>query len=129
MGNAADTYFHEIMLFFFVVWQGIYDPRQTQEKDGTEALLFYHPSLLCCRDQMLEVTELSQHLVMSSKTVRPIISRCARCMGHVKITWSAVFSLAPHSHFTEEERPHLCMDEPKRPCQVRPLGSADAQLR
>ena len=39
-------------------------------------------------------------------------------MGHVKTMWSAVRSLAPHSHFAEDARPHLCMDEPKRPTQV-----------
>ena len=40
-------------------------------------------------------------------------------MGHVKIMWSAVFSLALHSHFVEEARLHLCMDEPKRSRSVR----------
>ena len=40
-------------------------------------------------------------------------------MGHVKIVWSAVCSLALHSHFTEEARTYLCMDEPKRPTPVR----------
>ena len=33
--------------------------------------------------------------------------------------WSAVCSLAPHLHFAEGARPHLCMDEPKRPMPVR----------
>ena len=33
--------------------------------------------------------------------------------------WSAVCSLAPHSHFAKGARPHLCMDEPKRPTPVR----------
>ena len=37
----------------------------------------------------------------------------------VKIMWSAVCLLAPHSHFAEKARPHLCMDEPKRPTPVR----------
>ena len=78
-----------------------------------------HPYLLCCLDQMLAVIELSQHLVSSSKTVRPIIPRGARCVGHVKIMWSAVCSLAPHSHFAEGAKPHLRMDKPKRPTQVR----------
>ena len=36
-------------------------------------------------------------------------------MGHVKIMWSVVCSPAPHLHFAEEARPHLCMDERKRP--------------
>ena len=85
-----------------------------KKRMGTEGLSFYHPSLLCCLDQMLAVMELSQHLVSSSKIVRPIIPRGARCMGHVKIMWPAVCSLAPHSHFAEEARPHLCMDETKR---------------
>ena len=40
-------------------------------------------------------------------------------MGHDKIMWSAVCSQALHSHFAEEARPHLCMDEPKRPTPVR----------
>ena len=68
---------------------------------------------------MLAVVELSQHLVSSSKTVRPIIPRGARCAGHVKIMWSAVCSLAPHSRFAEGAKPHLCMDELKRPTPVR----------
>ena len=45
--------------FFFVVWQGIYDPGQTQEKDGTKGLFFYHSNPLCCLDQRLAVMELS----------------------------------------------------------------------
>ena len=40
-------------------------------------------------------------------------------MGHVKIMWSVVSSLAPNSHFSEEARSHLCMNEPKRPTPVR----------
>ena len=40
-------------------------------------------------------------------------------MGHVKIMWSAFCSLVPHSHFAEEARSHLCMDEPKYPKPVR----------
>ena len=89
------------------------------KKMGTEDLFSYHPNLLCCFDQMLSVIELSQHLVSSSKTVRPIIPRGTRCMGYAKIMWSAVCSLAPHSHFAEEARPYLCMDEPKRSTPVR----------
>ena len=89
------------------------------KKMETEGLSFYHLNLMCCLDQMLAVIELSQNLVSSSKTVRPIIPRGARCVGHVKKMWFAVCSLAPHSHFAEEARPHLCMDEPKRPTPVR----------
>ena len=45
---------------------------------GTEDLSFYHPILLRCLDQMLTVMELSQLLVSSSKTVKPIIPRGTR---------------------------------------------------
>ena len=67
---------------------------------------------------MLAVMKLRQHLVSSSKTVIPIIARGARCVGHAKIMLSAVCLLAPHSHFAEEAKPHLCIDEPKRPTPV-----------
>ena len=86
---------------------------------GTEGFSFYRPNLLCCLDQILAVIESSQHLVSSFKTVRPIFPRGARCVGHVEIMCSAVCSLPPHSHFAEEARPHLCMDEPKRPTSIR----------
>ena len=86
---------------------------------GIEDLSFYCPNLLCCLDQLLAKMELSQHLVSSFKTVRPITPRGDRCMGRVKIMWSAVFSLAPYAHFAEGARPHLCVDEPKRPTPVR----------
>ena len=86
---------------------------------GAKGLFFYHPSLLYCPDQMLAVMWLSQHLVSSSKSVRPIIPQGTRCVAHVKKTLSAVFSLLPHLHFAEEAKPHLCMDEPKRPTPVR----------
>ena len=39
-------------------------------------------------------------------------------MGHVKIMWSAVCTLAPHLHFVQKVRSHLCMDERKRPIPV-----------
>ena len=89
------------------------------KKMGTKDLSFYHPNLQCYLDQMLTVMELSQHLVPSSKIVRPIIPRGTRCLGHVKIMWSTVCLLAPDSHFAEEAKPHLCMDEPKPPTAVR----------
>ena len=90
-----------------------------KKRMATEGLSFYHSSLLCRLDHMLAVIELSQHFISSSKTVRPIILRGARCTGHVKTMWSAVCSLAPRSHFAEQARPHLCMDELKRPTPVR----------
>ena len=101
-----------------------------KKRIGTEDLSFCYPNLLSCQDQMLAVMELSQHLVSSCKTVRPIIHRGARCMGYVKIMLSAVFcSLAPHLHFAEEARPHLCMHKPKRPTPIsRRLNLTQAVL-
>ena len=70
-------------LFFFVVLQGIRDPGRTQQKNGGRGFILLPPCQLCCPDQMLVVMELSQHLVSSSKTVRPIISQDAPCVGQV----------------------------------------------
>ena len=72
-----------------------------------------------CPSQMLTAREFSQHLVSSSKTVRPYIPVGARCVGHDEIMWSAVCSVAPHSQFGEGARPHLYMSEPKRPVPER----------
>ena len=32
-----------VLLLFFVVWQGIYDPGQTQEKDGDRGCILLPP--------------------------------------------------------------------------------------
>ena len=93
--------------------------RHNKRMGTKEGFSFYHPSLLCCLDQMLTVMELSQHLVSSSKTVRLIIPRGARCVRHVKIMWPAVCSLALHLQFAEEARPHLSMNKLKSPTPVR----------
>ena len=45
--------------------------RFSYKQDWAEGLSFHYPRLLCCPDQMLVVTLLSQHRVLSSKTVRP----------------------------------------------------------
>ena len=68
---------------------------------------------------MLTVRDFSQHLVSSSKTIRPNIPRGARCMGHCEMMWSAVCSLAPYSQFARGARPHLYMDKQKRPTPER----------
>ena len=60
---------------------------------------------------MLAIVVLSQHRVSSSKTVKQVIPRGARCMGHTEITWFAVCSVAPNSQFDKRARPHLYMDE------------------
>ena len=58
--------------------------------------------------------ELSLHLLSSFKTVRSIVPQGAQSVEHGELMWCAVCLLAPNSQFTEEARPHLCMDEPKR---------------
>ena len=93
--------------------------RSDTNRTGAEGLSFYYPRLLHCLDQMLAVMSLSQHRVLSSKTVRPRAPCGARCIGHAVSTWSAVCSEAPHSQFGEGARPHLCMDEWNRPIPAR----------
>ena len=79
---------------------------------------FYYPRLLHCLNQMLAVVLLSQHRVLSSKTVRPCAPCGARCIGHAVRTWSVVCSGVPHSQFGEGARPHLCMDKWNCPTPV-----------
>ena len=93
--------------------------RSDTNRTGAEGLSFYYPRLLYCLNQMLAVMLLSQHRVLSSKTVRPRAPYGARCIGHAVRTWSAVCSEAPHSQYGEGARPHLCMDECNRPTPVR----------
>ena len=79
--------------------------RPDTNRTGAEGLSFYYPRLLHCLDQMLAVMSLSQHRVLSSKTVRPCAPCGALCIGHAVSTWSAVCSEAPHSQFGEGARP------------------------
>ena len=90
--------------------KGIHSKSDTN-RTGAEDLSFYYPRLLYCLNQMLAVMLLSQHQVLSSKTVRPCTLCGAQCMRHAVRTWSAVCSEAPHSQFGEGARPHLCMDK------------------
>ena len=77
------------------------------------------PHLLYFLNQMLAVILLSQHLVSSSKTIRPRAPCGACCIRHAVRTWSAVCSEAPHSQFGEGARPHLCIDKWNRPTPAR----------
>ena len=90
-------------------WKAIHC-RSDTSRTGAEDLSFYYPRLLHCLNQMLDCL-ISQHRVLSSKTVRPRAPCGARCMGHAIRTWSAVCSAAPHSQFDEGARPQLCMEE------------------
>ena len=55
----------------------------------------------------------------ASSFVIQIVRPCAPWLGYAIRTWSAVRSEAPHSQFSEGERPHLCMDEWNRPTAIR----------
>ena len=80
-------------------------PGQTQTVLGPKVYPFTTPG--GCIARMV----LSQHRVLSSKTVRPCSTCGACCIGRAIRTWSAVCSGTPHSQFGEGARPHLCMDE------------------
>ncbi|XP_076804591.1 uncharacterized protein LOC143448655 [Clavelina lepadiformis] len=62
---------------------------------------------------------ISHAIVSSSSLFRPSTPRGGRWIGQALITWSAVCSVAPHSHPGEGASPHLCMSERKRPTPVR----------
>ena len=132
-------YFHGFFLFipnllqrfvkytnftYFVAWSSSLSfeghPLQPDtNRTGAEGLSFYYTRLLHCLNQMLAVMSLSQHRVLSSKTVRPRAPCGARCIGHAVNTWSAVCSEAPQLQFGEGARPHLCMDKWNCPTPVR----------
>ena len=73
------------LFFFFVIWQGIRDLGQTDEKDGGRVFNLLPPQPAVLPRSVLAVMELSQHFVSSFKTIRPIVPGGARCVGHVKI--------------------------------------------
>ena len=79
-------------------FKGIHSMSDTN-RTGDESLSFYYPRLLYCLNQMLAVVLLSQHRVLSSKTVRPRAPCGARCIGQAVSTWSSVCSEAPHLQF------------------------------
>ena len=103
--------------------------RSDTNRTGAEGLSFYYPRLLYCLNQMLPVVLLSQHRVLSSKTVKPRPPCGAQCVGHTVSTWSAVCSEAPHLQFDEGARPHLCMDKWNCPTLVRRRLSLTQVLR
>ena len=54
-------------------------------KDQGRGFILLPPWPPHCLGQMLTVRDFSQHLVSSSKTIRPNIPRGARCMGHCEM--------------------------------------------
>ena len=70
-----------ILKVVVVVWKGIHS-RSDTNRTGAEGLSFYYPRLLCCLDGMLAVMLLSQHRVLSLKTITSHAPCGARCIGH-----------------------------------------------
>ena len=105
------------VLVVVVVWRDT--SSKTDWKYQGRGFILLPPWPPNCLDQMLSVRDFSQQLVLFSKTIRPNITRGARCMGHCEMMWSTVCSLAPHSQFVRGARPHLYMDEQKRPTPER----------
>ena len=58
---------------------------QDRWKDQGRGFILSPPWPPNCLGQMLTVRDFSQHLVSSSKTIRPNIPRGARCMGHCEM--------------------------------------------
>ena len=58
---------------------------QDRWKDQSRGFILLPPWPPNCLGQMLTVRDFSQHLVSSSKTIRPNIPRGARCMGHCEM--------------------------------------------
>ena len=58
---------------------------QDRWKDRGRGFVLLPPWPPNCLGQMLTVRDFSQHLVSSSKTIRPNIPRGARCMGHCEM--------------------------------------------
>ena len=85
---------------------GVPLPRQIEQVQGRESI-FCHPRPPNCLGQMLNARVLSQHLVSSSNTIRPDIPWSARCVGHCKMIWLEVCSVAAYSQFKHGVRP-LC---------------------
>ena len=83
-------------------------PLQVRHKqDWPEGLSFYYSRLLYCLDQMLAVMLLSQHQVLSSKTVRPRAPGSARCIGHAVRT-CLQFVQRRHIRNSVKERDPIC---------------------
>ena len=58
-------------------------------------------------------------LAVRSETIRSDIPWGAQCVGNCKMMRSVVSSVSPHSQFENGARPHLCIDEQKRPTPKR----------
>ena len=58
---------------------------QDRWKDQGRGFILLPPWPPNCLGQMLTVRDFSQHLVSSSKTIRPNIPQGARCMGHCEM--------------------------------------------
>ena len=81
------SYLAPSVLFFFIrrrrrLAGHLFQDRWKNQGRGFILLPPWPPN---CLGQMLTVRDFSQHLVSSSKTIRPNIPRGARCMGHCEM--------------------------------------------
>ena len=72
----------------------------------------------CCFTQMMAWVFLSQHLVLSFRSDRPRSSFGAQCEGHASMMGYAIYLFTFYLQLKERARPHLCMDDLKRPMQI-----------
>ena len=98
LSSSNWIFFPRTPFFFRRRLKGIHS-KSDKNRTGAESLSFYYPRLLYCLNQMLAVVLLSQHRVLSSKTVRPRAPCGARCIGHAVRTWSAVCQRRHTSNF------------------------------
>ena len=89
-------------------------------RTGAEGLSFYYPQAAVVpeSDAGSGVIKPASSFVIQNRQTSCSMWCPMYCIGHAVITWSAVCSEAPHSQFSEEARPHLCMDEWNRPTPV-----------
>ena len=85
-------------------------PLQVRHKqDWGQKFILLLPQVAVLLYQMLAVMLLSQHRILSPKTVIFDAPCDAQCMRHAIRMSSAVCSVTLHSKFDEKARPHLCM--------------------
>ena len=85
-------------------------PLWVRHKQDQEFILL-QPQAAVLPDQMLAALMLTQHQVLSSKTVKPHAPCGPQCMGHTIRMRSVFYSETLHMQFSKGARLHLCMDE------------------
>lgn len=103
---ATETHF---LLFFF--WWGI-NYWKDEINSGVKVRFFNSPG---SQTVLVRYCDIIEYFSSSSKIVRPMIPRDARCAKHCEIMWSAVCTVALYSQLGKEARPYLYLEEQKPP--------------